>query len=404
MEVKRMSISKYAVVSGLTMLALATCAFAQPDIPINRNPEPEEIPAPRQGRYDAVESIEVSPDGKWLATTHLTWQYRPEDRTRVGSHARLHVWDVATGELKWSDAQQEFLSLTARFSPDSSHLLLSKIVLKPGAGHVVETQLRESGSGNIVTTLKGGGPGRDGHFTADGKQLVLSISTGLLRLWDAASGEMLPPTAGLSEKEKIIGFSKDGTRVLTSCIVAQRMRVLDSKLAVRSWPDLKWLYEMPLGKTWPDKIAFSPDGTRAAFVHRLSDLHARIGNYEVVIWNIENQKIEPLVLQANAGKVVYDLDFLPDGQNLIGSGRNLTGQEKSNAEIWRWDVRSGELLQTYNSDQWIGKDTVSASDPRFRLAPEGKSVFINNGNNQTEQRLLENGELIRSYSEKDNPQ
>jgi hypothetical protein len=59
-----MPIFKYTVASGLAIIAMATAVFAQPDIPVNPNPAPEEIPAPRQGRYDAVESIEVSPDGK----------------------------------------------------------------------------------------------------------------------------------------------------------------------------------------------------------------------------------------------------------------------------------------------------------------------------------------------------
>jgi WD40 repeat protein len=186
--------------------------------------------------FQATERIyraDFSPDGRTLALTELqgavslwdvesgAWKgkltkrreefefpgfaFSPDGRAAVTfQYEDTKLWDVAEGKLKFVLPKSK--ATDAAFSPDGRWLAIASESSK-STGRVWSVE-----TGELKTTLP---PTKDRAqaiaFSPDGNLIVTTSDMGV-RLWDAASGELL---ATLDEARYPIAFSPDGSMMAT---------------------------------------------------------------------------------------------------------------------------------------------------------------------------------------------
>ncbi len=136
-------------------------------------------------REDAIISAEFSPDGRFLAS-----------RTANG----VEMWDVATKEVRLSEADEENVT-PAVFSPDGSILALTRYESSTYGNHIV---LWDAETGERVASQLGHHDGvYNVTFSPDGTRLASNSFDGTVKLWDTSP--FIVPETPLPD------FDDDGT-------------------------------------------------------------------------------------------------------------------------------------------------------------------------------------------------
>lgn len=386
--------------------ALIQPALAQPDVPVA--PVPPSSIELLPDRYSEVKSVQVSPDGNLLAATFLTWQRMPEIKSRVASQPRVCVWDVATGEQKWSFVLEEHAGLTLLFSPDSSRLLLTSLKIVPGQKAVTKAELRDAATGNTILPLQQ----QDREmisgliFTPDGKQLVSSSPHYQMpgkanfgfKVWDTVAGGQLHLVENGLLLEELVAFSQNGQKILTRSTERHNGREL--KLLLRSWPHLEPLHTIVQKQTQVNKMVFQPEGLYVAVASSFFDDEGKRKGFELYLWNTRNETLEPLEAPNAPVYKVNEFEFSHDGRTLIGIGTALKGGGASGLELWFWDIETGKLKRTLNEGKKFGRNIGGTGLPT-KISPDGKSFYHSVNNGQVEMRSLSDGALIRTFEERD---
>jgi len=153
-------------------------------------------------------------------------------------------------------------------------------------------------------------------WSRDGRRLASACADGLLREWDAATGELLGAFQGHRDDVNWVASSRDGSRVATA----------SSDGTVRLWSPLDGWSNIelngPVGQVW--EVAFSPDGTRIAAGGADGGLH---------VWQAESGR-HLLALDAHEGPI-WGVVFTPDGESI------LTGGDDGTVRVW--GVSAAEL-------------------------------------------------------------
>ena len=161
-----------------------------------------------------VEMVSWSSDGKFLATVVRTLTVRGEESRITGS--ALQIRDAATGAVVrtlYDELNVEGENLSAgRFSPDGKSVagvIYGKNVVK----------LWDPGTGKEKMTFEGAKIGlntiafsRDSRFLAS-SGLVLDDkgkTQGMVILWDAGSGKLLPPALLVANSARHVGTAGEG--------------------------------------------------------------------------------------------------------------------------------------------------------------------------------------------------
>lgn len=321
------------------------------------------------------------PDGKQIATTH------------VDSSARSYV--VETGEEFWDLQIQpapraESYTSALAYSPDGEQLAICAPIGSDYSIYVVDFASPQQ-------TRKLTGHGWKPWAVAwapDGQTLYSSGWAGTIQRWDPATGEELPPPAGVR-----------ASSVVAALPVAPLVAYEDSDNQIRlvRVPTGEELKQWGLADTSFEQLAFSPDGKFIAGGGMIGD------EIRVAVWELDSLKllhdwrwpkgrdehscVESLRFSpdskqlaaavfrqssgylwdlASGGQIaklphrdIYGLSFHPDGQSLVTVGWD--------SQLQKWDTATGELLQTVRA---------SKDDPPLLQEPEtdadsARNTFIN---------------------------
>jgi TRAP-type C4-dicarboxylate transport system substrate-binding protein/Tol biopolymer transport system component len=272
-----------------------------------------------KGHTAEIYDIDVSPDGKYLATGS------------VDTTARL--WDLASGEPIRTFSGHTGPIDGIAFSPDG------KTLVTGSADHTA--RLWDVMSGETIRVFSGHtAEVGDVEFSPDGQLIVSSSGDQTARIWDIATGATLHILSGHSSFLTRVTYSPDGKYVLTG----------SGDDTARLW-DAATGAEVHVFTGHTDNIsaiAFSPDSKYAVTG----------GDDQVVkLWDIVTGQ---LVREFSGHRGwVSGLEFSPDGQLL------LTGSGDRTARLW--DVATGQVIHVFNANTEL-QDVAFSPDGQLVMA------------------------------------
>jgi WD40 repeat protein len=143
---------------------------------------------------EAVQAIDVSPDGRTLAL--------------AGSQGHMTIWDTASGELRHDFAKQNAAIGWVRFAPDGKTLAF-------GVGGQIRRWDMKTESFLEPLGQTSDAPSCCGAFSPDGRLLASGTHEQRIRAWDLATGRERPPLVGHLGRVSAVAFAPDG-RTLAS--------------------------------------------------------------------------------------------------------------------------------------------------------------------------------------------
>jgi WD40 repeat protein len=281
-----------------------------------------------------VHSLAFSPDGKYLAGTNsIHLRDRQIDR-------RVHVWDVATGEIRQSFATGGDSPRFVAFSPNGRWLAAA------GDDAVVDAWDMTTNKALGEEILAHGKEIVSIRLSQNGRTAVTASTDGSVRVWDAESGKQ----RHLMRHDKwvcVAGLSPDGRLIASSG--------LDN--TVRLWETAtgKELYRLPghgdLGGR--HAIAFAPDGQSfASWGDRDSYLRQ---------WDVQT------------GKVINECEVSPVARNEKPPPRRRELGAYARQAVFSPDAR--EIVFYYN-DKIVIFNVESGQEMRKLPHPDGHIVSL----------------------------
>ena len=319
-----------------------------------------------EGHSDAVQNVQFSPDGRWLASlssdrTVRIWDTRtarltsmlesqrgnlfamafsPDGQTIVtGSSEAVYLWDVQTGRPRRTLVGTQRAGLQAAsavaYSPDGSLIATGALAVR----------LWDAATGELVASFASIPAGVNAlAFSRDGRHLVSGTRRGEGLVWDVSTfgGTVLRRTG-----QHISGsdLSPDGARMIIT--YGRTIEVIETRSGNTT---LAWQVEADPTEA-QRVLAISPDGNRLA---------SGWGDGVLRIWNVSSGR-EIASLSGHAGRITA-LDWSPDGHRVI------SGSVDSTARIWDVESRRAQAEVTM-------QDQVRDVD----YSPDGRWIAIGSG-------------------------
>jgi WD40 repeat protein len=304
---------------------------------------------------DTVRPVAFSPDGKRILSGS-------NDKT-------IKLWDIATGHLIRTFETHACGGVSsAEFSPDGTR------VLSGGYGSFTESgtsacpgsrdenvKLWDAATGQLLRSFDNdSGWVYSAAFSPNGAY-VLSYSESL-KLWDTNTGQLLRTFSGRSP----IAFSRDGARLLSG----------GADNAIRLWEvatgELLRTYK---GASGTRSVAFSADGTQVL----------SIGKATVTIWDAASGvRLRHIEVRHSAEVDCCVVALSPDGTRVLSNG------EYTDPTIKLWDVASGSLVHSFE-----GRAGAVSS---VSISPDHKSILSGNWRDETVKLWdVGTGRLVHSF-------
>jgi WD40 repeat protein/tRNA A-37 threonylcarbamoyl transferase component Bud32 len=269
---------------------------------------------------ESVASVSFGPDGQHLASA-------------AGNEVK--VWDAAAGPLRLIVSNLGHTAYRVCFSPDGRRLVIGS-----SSRHSGEVKVYDARTGREALNLRGHTQavrslafGPDGQrlasgsldwtvrlwdtsadaevltlavqassvsFAPDGQRLA-TVSRGLVKVWDAATGEELNTPKRQSREAMTVAYSPDGQR-----------------LASAGADKIITLWEVRTGQ---ERVIQTPHGgaIRSLVFSRDGKHLASVGAFHVRVWDPATGK----EIVAHAGASPLSAAFSPDGSRLAIAGRNV---------------------------------------------------------------------------------
>jgi RNA polymerase sigma factor (sigma-70 family) len=278
-----------------------------------------------------VYSIAFSPDGRTLVST--------------GGDGRARLWDAATGMQIRELLHRPQRELTfAVFSPDGKTIAAGgpQEYAPQAPPKQMAVYLIEVATGKLLRELRDHEPSLSGAaFSPNSK--VLATTTGVVRLWDVATGELRGQFNGAG---KVLAFSADGKRLITAGGQSQP----DPKKPGKTLPgggDIR-IHEAGSGKVLDSLVGEQGPISKVVLSQDGNTLVAGSEDTTICLWDLKTRKqIRKLIHDRAAGYSyggVESLALSPDRRVLASGG--------SDHVIRLWDLDSGKLLRKIAGHKW----------------------------------------------------
>jgi WD40 repeat protein len=183
-------------------------------------------------------------------------------------------------------------------------------------------------------------------FSPDGL-LASGGGDGMIRLWDARSGEEVRTIPGEAELIAGLAFSPDGRRLAGAC----------NDFKVRVWDANSGRLLLTIPQAY-HAVAFSPDGRRLATGGK---------DFTVAVWDASTGAQERTIKGHPKG-AVSRLAFGPDGQRLVSGGYD--------GSVRLWDVATGE--EAVELPAHVGGRFMLNGVYGLAFSPDGQRVVAGN--------------------------
>ena len=331
---------------------------------------------------DWVEILELSADGKTLASvetfwqplvprapsdkvqlldtdTHSTWSIPTEHRNGInalalsedgstlasGGDGTIQLWDTDTGR---------FLSLLRGHTSKVWQLSFSadgSVLASGSADNVI--RLWDTNSGHLLLSIPTGytGSGFALAFSADGAMLASGSPDGIIHLWNTSNGHLKSALIGHTDGITTLIFSSDG-RTLASGGLDNTIRLWNARthrqvLTIAEHTDIV------------HPLAFSPDGTILVSASRDKTLR---------FWDVPNGHQLASNHTGHWGPVTA-LSISPDGSTLA----SVSGDWDE--WVYLWDMNKGHHLATLAGHKSSGEVLVFSRDSKILACGYGDGTI-----------------------------
>ncbi|MFV2067393.1 MAG: protein kinase [Pirellulales bacterium] len=306
------------------------------------------------------------------------------------AHRHLYVAHMKLADVAWDEGHaQHARNLLKRYEPESGQEDLRSFEWYY-LWHRFHPEQLTLWPGCTIFSLS---------FTPDGTQVVAACGDSKVRVWDAASGDVLAELDHLAPV-RAVAVSHDGKFIASG----------DSGGNVKLWDAATWEPQPTLEKTLPGVqcIAFAPDGKSLATAS--GPFFGDLGPVEVKLWDLDSRRSRNL---EGLDSMVHCLAFSPDGKTLATSGAKgfklwnvATAEELSftgggvhcvafssdsnilattgPAEAVLWDVHGKQRLASFPK---AGNFSLALSSVGKILATAGRHARIRLWDTQTRQLI-----------------
>ncbi len=259
---------------------------------------------------DSTLHLVFSPDGRFLASL---------PQSRAAEKGELSIWSVKDGKevLRWTHPFPKAWS--AAFSPDGKRVAIG--------GARWGCVLRDVETGEEARRFSPHGGVYGIAFSPDGNTLATASPGGVIRLWDAATGQLLPASADADVPlVDHLRFSSDGKRLLGTADVCLIWDPSTGRELQRLADPRPWNFNHATDQHY---LALSPDQSLLVATHP-----------EEGIALVDTSTGKQRRVLKGGDHWIYLLAFTPDGRRLVTSG-----DEK---KLRVWDVADGRELRSWS--------------------------------------------------------